>query len=125
MAAGLKDLHRQLEAEVNSLRSLQKDVTKNHQMRRQYTVQHNENELVQKELELLEEDAAVFKLVGPVLVRQDLVEAKANVSKRITYITEELKRLNLTLQTLEHKEASKRDDIVKLQQKIAAAKSQS
>lgn len=124
MAAGLKELHRQLESEVNSLRSLQKDVNKSHQMRRQYTVQHNENELVQKELELLEEDAAVFKLIGPVLVRQDLVEAKTNVAKRISYISEELKRLNLTQQTLEHKEAAKREDIVKLQQRIAAVKAQ-
>lgn len=43
-----------------------------------------------QELELLEDDANVFKLIGPVLVKQDLAEAKANVNKRIEYITAEL-----------------------------------
>jgi prefoldin beta subunit len=46
--------------------------------------------LIDQELELLEEDANVFKLIGPVLVKQDLAEAKANVSKRIEYILAEL-----------------------------------
>ena len=43
-----------------------------------------------KELELLMEDANVFKLIGPVLVKQDLAEARANVRKRIDYISAEL-----------------------------------
>lgn len=43
-----------------------------------------------QELELLEDDANVFKLIGPVLVKQDLAEAKANVNKRLEYITAEL-----------------------------------
>jgi prefoldin beta subunit len=46
--------------------------------------------LIDQELELLEEDANVFKLIGPVLVKQDLAEAKANVNKRIEYILAEL-----------------------------------
>ena len=37
---------------------------------------------VLKELELLEEDAQVFKLIGPVLVKQELVEVKSNVRRR-------------------------------------------
>lgn len=32
--------------------------------------QHNENEMVLKELKMLEDDAKVFKLVGPVLLSQ-------------------------------------------------------
>ena len=38
---------------------------------------------------MLEPEASVFKLVGPVLVKQDLVEARANVGKRLEYITAE------------------------------------
>ena len=52
-----------------------------------------ENELVLKELELLEDDALVFKLIGPVLVKQELVEVKSNVSKRIEYIKGDTSRL--------------------------------
>lgn len=43
-----------------------------------------------QELDLLKEDANVYKLIGPVLVKQDLAEANANVRKRIEYITAEL-----------------------------------
>lgn len=43
-----------------------------------------------QELDLLEEEANVYKLIGPVLVKQDLAEANANVRKRIEYISAEL-----------------------------------
>lgn len=39
---------------------------------------------------MLEEEAAVYKLVGPMLIKQDLVEAKSNVTKRLEYIGGEM-----------------------------------
>lgn len=50
----------------------------------------NENELVLKELELLEEDANVYKLVGPIMAKQDLEESKTNVKSRIQYLDTEV-----------------------------------
>ncbi|KAF8036657.1 hypothetical protein BT93_C2398 [Corymbia citriodora subsp. variegata] len=94
------------------------DFAKNHQVRKKYTIQLGENELVLKELDLLNEDVNVSKLIGPVLVKQDLAEANANVHKRIDYISAELKRLDATLQDLEEKQNAKRDMILKLQQRI-------
>lgn len=58
--------------------------------RQQLDGQLNENIMVKKELELLKADNDVFKLIGPVLVKQDLYEAKQNVDKRMEYITAEL-----------------------------------
>lgn len=52
--------------------------------------QHNENDMVLKELELVDDEAKVFKLIGPVLIKQDLDEAKANVEKRLQYIKDEM-----------------------------------
>ncbi|CAI5977318.1 unnamed protein product, partial [Closterium sp. NIES-64] len=66
--------------------------------------------LIGPELELLEEDAKVFKLIGPVLVPQDLAEARANVGKRLEYISSEVKRLEGALKQLEQKQASKQQD---------------
>jgi hypothetical protein len=43
-----------------------------------------------QELELLEEDASVFKLIGPVLVKQELVEVKNNVTKRVEFIKSDM-----------------------------------
>ena len=43
-----------------------------------------------KEMDHLEDDAVVYKLVGPVLVRQELSEARQTVEKRLDYISKEL-----------------------------------
>lgn len=42
----------------------------------------------------MSEDAAVYKLVGPILAKQDVQEAKTNVEKRIDYITKEIERMD-------------------------------
>ncbi|BFG24888.1 prefoldin subunit 6 [Prunus yedoensis var. nudiflora] len=116
-SSALRELQRELEAKANDLSKIQKDISKNHQVRKKYTIQLGENELVLKELDLLSEDANVFKLIGPVLVKQDLAEARANVRKRIEYISAELKRLDATLQDLEEKQNSKKETMLKLQQR--------
>lgn len=43
-----------------------------------------------QELVLLKPSNTVFKMMGPVLVKQDIEDAKMNVDKRIKYITSEL-----------------------------------
>jgi prefoldin beta subunit len=52
--------------------------------------QHNENSMVLSELKLLDEASTVYKLVGPVLLKQDLDEAKSVVEKRLQYIGDEM-----------------------------------
>eukprot|EP00245_Coleochaete_scutata_P014621 TRINITY_DN629_c0_g4_i1.p1 TRINITY_DN629_c0_g4~~TRINITY_DN629_c0_g4_i1.p1 ORF type:complete len:112 (-),score=46.58 TRINITY_DN629_c0_g4_i1:91-426(-) len=107
----------QLEQELATLRSLQKDTAKSMQMRRKYALQLNENETVLKELELLDEDANVYKLIGPALVKQDLMEAKTNVEKRIGYISNEMKRLEEVLKDMEAKQEAKQKEIMDLQKR--------
>jgi prefoldin beta subunit len=53
----------------------------------------SENEAVMAEFKMLDEDAKVYKLVGPILAKQDLSECKSNVSKRIDFIDKEIARL--------------------------------
>ncbi|XP_047939286.1 prefoldin subunit 6-like isoform X2 [Salvia hispanica] len=118
--AAIKELTRDLENKANDFRKLEKDIQKNQQVKKKYTIQLGENELVLKELDLLNEDTNVYKLIGPVLVKQDLAEANANVRKRIEYISAELKRLDSTLQDLQEKLNSKQESIAKLQQRIQA-----
>ncbi|KAH9606951.1 hypothetical protein KSS87_009345 [Heliosperma pusillum] len=112
-SAAMRDLQRDLESKADDLH-----IGKNHEIRKKYTVQLGENELVLKELDLLKDDANVYKLIGPVLVKQDLAEANANVRKRIEYISAELKRLDATLQDMEGKQISKKEGILKIQQRI-------
>ena len=52
--------------------------------------QLNENEMVKQELDKMEDEAPVYKLIGPVLMSQDLEEARQNVDKRIEFIRGEM-----------------------------------
>ena len=54
--------------------------------------------MVMSEFKMLDDDANVFKLVGPILAKQDLSECKENVEKRLAFIDKEIARLN-TLET--------------------------
>lgn len=46
--------------------------------------------MVKQELDLVHDETKVYKMVGPVLLKQDLEEAKTNVKKRIEFINHEL-----------------------------------
>ncbi|KAH6790221.1 prefoldin 6 [Perilla frutescens var. hirtella] len=118
--ADIKALQRDLENKASDLQKLGRESSKNNEVRKKYTIQLGENELVLKELDLLNEDTNVYKLIGPVLVKQDLAEANANVRKRIEYISAELKRLDAIRQDLEEKENSKKEAVIKVQQRIQA-----
>jgi chaperonin cofactor prefoldin len=39
---------------------------------------------------LLADDAVVYKLIGPALIKQDLNDAKENVAKRLAFINTEM-----------------------------------
>ena len=66
-----------------------------------------------QELDLAHEDAKVYKLIGPTLIKQDPVEAKSNVNKRLEFINGELSRLDARL-TAHQDKASKRQQQVTL-----------
>lgn len=60
-----------------------------------------------QELELLEEDAKIYKLIGPVLIQQDPLEATSNVKKRLEFIQGELDRVDSQLKKLEDKQSKR------------------
>ncbi|KAL0482255.1 prefoldin subunit 6 [Acrasis kona] len=55
--------------------------------------QLHENETVQAEFNLIKDDTEVYKMIGPTLVKQDAVEAKSNIDKRINYFKKEQSRI--------------------------------
>jgi|EP01047_Picozoa_sp_COSAG01_P029089 prefoldin beta subunit len=77
-----------------------------------------------QEFKLLEDDANVFKLVGPVLVKQDLQEARANVDKRMQYIQEELGRVDGQTKESEKKLETQRGRLMAHQQAQQQARRQ-
>mmetsp|Transcript_19006 Transcript_19006/g.47066 ORF Transcript_19006/g.47066 Transcript_19006/m.47066 type:complete len:137 (+) Transcript_19006:103-513(+) len=65
--------------------------------------QLTENEMVQKELELVDSSSNVYKMVGPVLIKNSLEDARDTVSKRLEFITAERDRLEAKSKELETK----------------------
>ncbi|KAJ8970619.1 hypothetical protein NQ314_001154 [Rhamnusium bicolor] len=123
-----EDIQRKLQTELDSFKKcsersmisrigLQKAI----QTRQQLDGQLNENEIVKQELDLLPSDGKVYKSVGPVLIKTDLIEAKQNVSKRIDYITKEVKRVDDQIGTFEKKQDNHREALQKLQHQFQQA----
>ncbi|NXI65472.1 PFD6 protein, partial [Anseranas semipalmata] len=74
-----------------------------------------------QELELLDATNTIFKLIGPVLVKQDMEEARATVSKRLDYIPGEIKRYEQQMQDMEKKSEQQREVLARLQQDFQRA----
>lgn len=86
----MDSVYKRLNTEVEKVQELQKELQKYYQTHRQLSAQLSENENVKEDLEMLTSGNTIFKLVGPVLVKQDIEEAKETVGKRISYITSEM-----------------------------------
>ncbi|VDK84714.1 unnamed protein product [Litomosoides sigmodontis] len=106
------------EEELAKYKQFEKDREKNIHNRQQLEGQLTENNLVKTELDLLEDGAMVYKLIGPVLIKQDLTEAKQNVEKRIDYITAEIKRLEKTIADDATKQENQKQTVMRLQNAV-------
>ncbi|KFB47451.1 AGAP012235-PA-like protein [Anopheles sinensis] len=109
-------LQRKLETELKNFKDSQKEFNKLVQTQQQLDGQFFENKSILEELQMLKPTNTVYKLYGPVLVKQDLEESKQNVGKRIEYITKELKRCAENINQLEQKQDKYRANLQKLQQ---------
>ncbi|KPP64152.1 prefoldin subunit 6-like [Scleropages formosus] len=93
--------------------------------RQKLEAQLTENNIVKEELDLLGADNTIYKLVGPVLVKQDLDEAKNTVAKRLEYINGEIQRYENLLKELERKSDQQREVLTSLQQEYQRAQGRS
>ncbi|XP_011190246.1 probable prefoldin subunit 6 [Zeugodacus cucurbitae] len=114
-------LVKKLQSELEAYQNLQKTCVKLVKQRTLLESQLNENKCVLDELNLLGPDNKVYKLYGPVLVKQDLEESRQNVGKRIEYISKELKSSTDTLENMEKDMTKHRETVQKLQQQYQVA----
>ncbi|XP_075773563.1 prefoldin subunit 6 [Pelodiscus sinensis] len=114
-------VQKRLQGELEKYQQLQKDLSKCLSARQKLEAQLTENNIVKEELGLLDATNTVYKLIGPVLVKQDMEEAKATVSKRLDYISGEIKRYELQLQESEKKAEEQREVLARLQQEYQRA----
>ncbi|KAG7811909.1 hypothetical protein KL921_002175 [Ogataea angusta] len=95
---------------------LQAELTELVRARQKLETQFQENKIVKQEFDTLDDDAKIYKLVGPVLLPQDNAEANLNVDKRIEFINSDIKRVEEKIQ--QHQQ-----DLSKLQGVIMSAPS--
>lgn len=100
--------------------------------------QLNENKSVLEELNKLSEDKntvsqknisfkvsfnfkdsfQVYKIMGPILVKQSLNDSQQNITKRIDFIGKELVKCNDRLTAIENQQDQHREQLGKLQQQL-------
>ncbi|KAF0526600.1 prefoldin subunit 6 [Gigaspora margarita] len=107
-------LEARLEAATTEYQKLQKDITNAVENLQKLDSQLQENEIVQKEFSLLKDDSNIYKLVGPVLVKQDKAEATENVARRLEHIQSDIKRMEDQVKDLTEKFEKKKVEIVQL-----------
>ncbi|XP_015433157.1 PREDICTED: prefoldin subunit 6 isoform X1 [Dufourea novaeangliae] len=116
-----EEIQMNLKTEMDKYKQVERDYHKALSQRQQLDGQLNENIAVKKELDLLKSQDDVFKLIGPVLIKQDLEEAKQNVSKRMEYISSELKRVEELIASLDKKQDMHQETLEKYQQMFQQA----
>lgn len=89
--------------------------------RQKLEAQQQENKAVQKEFASLADDAGIYKLVGPVLLKQDKSEAVNAVDGRLDFINKEIARTETRIKELQEGSEKKRVELMQLQQKIQLA----
>ncbi|XP_061644265.1 prefoldin subunit 6 [Phyllopteryx taeniolatus] len=114
-------IQKKLNTELEKYTQMQKDVSKSMAARQKLETQLAENNIVKEELDILDSANTVYKLIGPVLVKQDLDEAKATVTKRLEYINGEIQRYDTLLKDLEKKSDQHRQLLSSLQQEFQKA----
>jgi len=106
-----------VDAEVAKFREIQDEIRNLQSNLQLVSGQETENEMVYQELALLNASEGnnktdqVYKLIGPVLIRQDLEEARQTVQKRLEFIRAEKGKISSKIESRERRG-------VELQQKI-------
>merc|ERR1712080_665667 len=113
--AHIMEQQKQLQSLSNEYQTLQNDMSTLITARQKLESQQQENKGVQKEFNSLADDANIYKLVGPVLLKQDTTEAKSTVDGRLEYIGGEIKRIEESIKEITDKSETKKMEIMQIQ----------
>ncbi|GAB1199048.1 hypothetical protein APSETT444_008381 [Aspergillus pseudonomiae] len=86
----MADAQKQMQALSDEFQKLQTELDSFVEARQKLESQQQENQGVQKEFNSLDDDANIYKLIGPVLLKQDKNEALMAVNGRLEFIEKEM-----------------------------------
>ncbi|KAL4921847.1 Prefoldin [Aspergillus aurantiobrunneus] len=114
----MADPQKQMQALSDEFQTLQTELDGLVDARQKLESQQQENKSVQTEFNSLDDDANIFKLIGPVLLKQDKAEALMAVNGRLEFIEKEIQRIEGQIKENEDKSDKKRTEIVQYQSQI-------
>ena len=112
------ELYKQYEYLIKANESIEKEQSKIRVALSNYENKKTENNIVKKELGLLDDEDIVYKLIGPILVQQETSEAKIQVDSRIEMINKEIHKLEKNYQENAKNMESNRAKIADIQGKL-------
>ncbi|TFY72330.1 hypothetical protein EVG20_g643 [Dentipellis fragilis] len=115
-------LEARVQAASTEFQKIQTELSGAVEARQRLDAQLSENEMVKKEFNQLTPNNTVYKMVGPVLVKQEQNEAKSNVDKRLDFIRSEIKRIEGQLKEVGEKSEKKKLEIVEMQAQMQQQK---
>ncbi|GJJ08967.1 hypothetical protein Clacol_003188 [Clathrus columnatus] len=115
MSLSATDAQNKVQSLSTEYQQLEVELSNAVEARQKLDAQLKENELVKKEFQVLKPENIVYKLIGPVLMKQDQAEAKSNVETRLEFIRGEIKRVEAQIEDLTAKSDKKKNEIVSIQ----------
>ncbi|KAJ5235294.1 Prefoldin [Penicillium citrinum] len=109
------DAQKQLQALSDEFQQLQTELEGLVDARQKLESQQQENQGVQSEFAQLDDEAKIYKLVGPVLLKQDKTEATMAVNGRLEFIEKEIKRIEGEIKEKEEQGDKKRAEVLQIQ----------
>ncbi|KAK4176857.1 Prefoldin [Triangularia setosa] len=111
----MAEIQRRLQALSEDYTKLQKDLQDTVTSRQKLEAQMQENLGVQNEFEKLKDGETIYKLIGPVLLKQDRTDAESTVKGRLEFIEKEILRLEGHIKETQAKMERKKTEIIQVQ----------
>ncbi|KAJ4387282.1 Prefoldin subunit 6 [Gnomoniopsis smithogilvyi] len=111
----MAEIQAKLQSLSEEFQKLQSELQTVISSRQKLEAQKTENTGVKGEFEKLKEGEEIYKLVGPVLLKQDKVEAEATVDGRLEFIGKEIERQEDQIREIQEKIERIKGEIIKIQ----------
>ncbi|KAJ9145291.1 hypothetical protein NKR23_g5320 [Pleurostoma richardsiae] len=117
----MAEIQAKLQALSEDFQKLQQELATIVASRQKLEAQKQENAGVQAEFGKLKSDETIYKLVGPVLLKQERIEAESTVKGRLEFISKEIDRLEKQIKETQDKIEKKKTEIIQVQTSAQAA----
>ncbi|KAJ5239589.1 prefoldin subunit 6 [Penicillium chermesinum] len=112
------DAQKQLQALSDDFQQLQTELEGLVDARQKLESQQQESQGVQNEFAQLDDESNIYKLVGPVLLKQEKSDAVMAVNGRLEFIEKEIKRIEKEINEKQETADKKRGEIIQFQSQV-------